>query len=343
MTWRFLQRCALGIVLIVALATLLLLSDLDSRTTRSHPPQPQTAALPRITLIQLVEAPAIRATREGMLAGLADAGLREGRDYTLVLRDAQGDISMLGNLVDAARVDRAALILTLTTPALQTVMQRVHDLPVVFGLALDPLLVGDTGTHENHRSNVAGIFDRSPFEAAMALVRECLPDAQTIGTLYNPAEVNSVAFRQDLETAAAAVGLRCVSLPVSAPADVADAAAALAQRDIDVITQINDNLNDASFAGIAQSARRARVPLFSFTSEMALSGQAILALSNDHHDAGREAGVIAARVLRGESPADIPYRSSTLTRLIVNLRLAREAGLTLPPAVLARADRIVEN
>ncbi|HYD84985.1 MAG TPA: ABC transporter substrate binding protein, partial [Opitutus sp.] len=63
----------------------------------------------------------------------------------------------------------------------------------------------------------------------------------------------------------------------------------------------------------------------------------------DHHDAGRETGLIAARVLRGENPADIPYRSSTLTRLIVNLRLAREAGLTLPPAVLARADQIVEN
>jgi ABC-type uncharacterized transport system substrate-binding protein len=342
MTWRFVQSCLLGVVLIAALAALLLLSDLGSRTAH-RTVQPKANVLRRITLIQLVEAPAIRATREGMITGLAQAGLLEGRDYTLIQRDAQGDISMLGNLVDAARVDDADLILTITTPALQTVMQRVSDVPVVFGLALDPLLVGDDGTHDNHRANFAGIFDRSPFEAAMALVRECLPDAQTIGTLYNPAEINSVAFRQDLETAAAAVGLRCVSLPVSAPADVADAAAALAQHDVDVITQINDNLNDASFAGIAQSARRARVPLFSFTSEMALSGQAILALSNDHHDAGREAGLIAARVLHGESPADIPYRSSTFTRLIVNLRLAREAGLALPPAVLARADQIVEN
>ena len=87
MTWRFVQSCLLGVVLIAALAALLLLSDLGSRTAH-RTVQPEANVLRQITLIQLVEAPAIRATREGMITGLAQAGLLEGRDYTLTQRDA---------------------------------------------------------------------------------------------------------------------------------------------------------------------------------------------------------------------------------------------------------------
>jgi ABC-type uncharacterized transport system substrate-binding protein len=176
----------------------------------------------------------------------------------------------------------------------------------------------------------------------MKLVRECLPNARAIGSLYNPAESNSVAFRDDLIAAAKAAGLRCVTLPVSSPADVPDATAALCQRGINVFTQINDNLSDASFPGIAQAARRARVPVFTFTSQFVRQGQAIMALSNDHREDGVEAGEIAARVLRGASPAAIPYRHSSRTRLVVNPGLAAKYGLVIPPAVLARADEVVK-
>lgn len=344
MNWPSFQRTLLGLVLIAGIAFLLLLSDLNSRSAAPRQiASPDTSKPRRLTLIQIVEAPTIRSVREGMIAGLSESGLFEGRDYTLIVRDAQGDISMLANLTDAALVDQADMILTITTPALQTVMQRVRDRPVVFALALDPLLIGDTGTHENHRANVAGIFDRSPFEAVMQIVRECAPQAKVIGSLYNPAESNSVAFRDDLVATAEKAGLRCITLPVSSPAEVADAAAALCQRGIDVFTQINDNLHDASFPGIAQAARRARIPLFTFSSEHVRNGQAILAVANDHYDAGREAGEIAARVLRGENPANVPYRHSSRTRMTVNPDLARDYGVTLPAQVIARADETISQ
>lgn len=290
----------------------------------------------RITLVQLVSGPAIDATREGMLRGLSDGGFVPGRDVDVSVRDAQGELSALPALVDAARADRADLVLTITTPALQAAMARLSDRPVVFGLSIDPLLAGDGGTHERHRPNVAGIYDRSPFEPLLDLLRQLLPRARKIGTLFNPAEPNSVLFRDELARVARSRGLALVAVASDSPAGVADAALALVGRGVDAVCQVNDNLHEASFSGIAAAARRARVPVFAFSSPLVHEGAAI-ALANDHSDGGREAGRIAARVLRGESPASIPYRGITRTVLAVSPEAAAAAGLALPADLLSRA------
>jgi ABC-type uncharacterized transport system substrate-binding protein len=292
----------------------------------------------KIDLIELVEAPAIDDSRNGVRAGLREAGMVEGRDYELRVHNAQGDMPTLNSMIDAAVTSQADMIYTITTPALQTAMNKVHDRPILFTLALDPLLVGDRGTHEKHRPDVAGVYDRSPFERMMKLVRECLPRARRIGTLFAPAESNSVNFRDELEKAARAAGLELVAVPSSSPAEVNDGALALTGRGIDAICQINDNLHDAAFPSIARAAERARLPLFGFSSGQIKRG-AVLVLANDHFDGGRESALIAARVMRGESPARFPYQGIRRTRLLVNPEAARAVGLAIPEPVLARAER----
>jgi ABC-type uncharacterized transport system substrate-binding protein len=316
------------------------------------PPAVAAAALPvvpgpvsqkpcwSIHLIDQVEAPAIAASRQGVLAGLAEAGLVEGRDYVIKHRSAQGDLATLNALIDAALTEQADMVYTVTTPTLQTALRKVTDRPLLFCLSIDPLLVGDAGTHERHRANVAGVFDRSPFEAMMALIKECLPGVKRIGTLYNPSEVNAVAFKEELERAGRAAGLGVVSVANDSASQAADAAAALTQRGVDAICQINDNLHDAAFPGIVQAARRARLPVFAFSSGLAEQGASVV-LANDHFDGGRESGLLAARVMRGANPADLPYTGIKKTRLTVNLTAAGAVGLALPAAVTRRADRVI--
>lgn len=318
----------------------LVIDEKGNRTARdgaAAPAQASPGRTWRVTVVQLVSGPAIDVSREGVLRGLAEGGLVPGRDVEVTVRDAQGDLSALPGLVDAARSDRADLIVTITTPALQAAMAKVRDLPVVYALSIDPLAAGDPGTHERHRENVAGIYDRSPFEAMLGLLKELLPDARRIGTLFNPSELNSVTFRDELARTARARGLELVSVPSDSASGVADAALALVAQKLDAVCQINDNLHEASFAGIATAARRARVPLFAFSSPLVNQGAALV-LANDHADGGREAGRIAARVLRGESPGSIPYRGISKTVLAVNPAAAAEAGLKLPEALVARAS-----
>ena len=291
----------------------------------------------RIHLIELVDAPAIEESRKGILSGLREAGLVEGRDYEIRLLNAQGDMAALSSLIDAAVTGQADMVYTISTPALQAAMNKVRDRPVLFALALDPLLVGDGGTHAAHRANVAGVFNSSPFEGMMKLVRECLPGARSVGTLFAPSEANSVNFRNELEQAAKKAGLRLVAVPSNSPAEVPDAALALTQRRIDAICQIDDNLHGAAFPAIVAAARRAQLPVFGFSATQASQGAAVV-LSNDHFDGGRESAMIAAQVIRGASPADFPYRGITKTRLIVNPQSALAAKLQIPVPVLRRAE-----
>ncbi len=328
-------RIGMGVGLIVILSAVLLFSDLN----RNRAPHSQTARIWKIHLIELVNAPAIEASRNGVLAGLRESGLEEGRDYELHLLNAQGDMTNLNSLIDAALTAQADMIYTITTPALQVAMQKVHDRPVLFALALDPLLIGDTGTHTSHRPNVAGVYDRSPFEGMVRIIRQCLPKARSIGTLFAPSESNSVNFRTELTQAAQQEGLEVVAVPSTSPADVPDAALALVGRGIQAICQINDNLNSAAFPSITSAAERARLPIFGFETGQVRSGAAVV-LSNDHFDGGRESGLIAAQVIRGARPAQFPYKGITRTRLMINRRVAAAAGLAIPPALLSRAELV---
>lgn len=313
-----------------------------ARVARLRPAKPPGAPLAqkwKLKVVTLVEAPSIDQTYQGMLQGLKDAGLVEGRDYEVSLASAQGDMSTLSNLIDVAQ-QQGDMVMTITTPALQTALQRVTTKPVIFALALDPLLVGDKGTHTQHRENVAGIYDRSPFEAMVKLLKELKPGLKKVGTLFAPGEVNSLNFREEFGKAAQSGGLELVVEPSTAPNEVPLAATTLLGKGPEFVVQINDNLHDATFAAIANAARRESKPLMSFATGFIKAG-AVLSLANDHFQAGWDASQLAARVMRGESPASMPYVGVSNTLLAINLNTAKEVGLSIPAEILARADEVV--
>ncbi|UCD27344.1 MAG: hypothetical protein JSV03_09445, partial [Planctomycetota bacterium] len=132
-----------------------------------------------------------------------------------------------------------------------------------------------------------------------------------------------------------------VPVPANTAAEIADTALSLCTRDIDAICQISDNLTASAFSSIAIQAQKAKIPIFSFSSIQPLSG-GTLAIARDYYDGGREAGLLAARVMRGESPAHIPFTNVKTTRLVVNLARARELGIAIPESIINRADEVIE-
>ena len=110
-----------------------------------------------------------------------------------------------------------------------------------------------------------------------------------------PGETNSVYNRDGTAKALAAVGIELVSLATSTPSEVPDAALALASRDIDAICQVNGNMHDSGFAGIASAARKAKLPLFAYTSPQALGGGAAVAVARDYERAGADQARIVER------------------------------------------------
>jgi len=146
--------------------------------------------------------------------------------------------------------------------------------------------------------------------------------------------------KDQLTKQAQEVGIEVIAVAASTSAEVPDAALSLCSRQIDALCQVAGNLTASAFPSIAQAAQRVKLPIFAFQSSQARAGATVV-LARDYGDGGREAGLIAARVMRGEDPASIPFQAVKKTRLIVNLESARSRGLTLPPALVQRADEVI--
>jgi ABC-type uncharacterized transport system substrate-binding protein len=294
----------------------------------------------RVDLVQFNNVLDVEETEGGVLAGLREAGLVEGRDYVTTIRNAQGDMATVNGLIDAALVDKSDLIITFSTPTLQAALQRARSVPIVFTYVASPIAAGAGTSDTAHLPNVTGVYLAAAFPEMLALVRATMPAARTLGTLYVPAEVNTVFYKDRLEEDASRAGFRLIAVPVNTSSEVADAALALASKRPDAICQVPGNLTASAFPSIAQAARRARLPVFAFQTSQVRAGASIV-VGRDYHDSGRQTAALAARVMRGEQPGAIPFQAVTRTRLIVNLEAARHAGLTIPPAIVARAAEVV--
>jgi putative ABC transport system substrate-binding protein len=121
---------------------------------------------------------------------------------------------------------------------------------------------------------------------------------------------------------------------------VPDAATSLASRDLDAIVQVASNLTTSSFASLARAADSARIPLFGGLSGDLDNGAAVV-IARDYHDAGLRSAALAIRIMQGENPATIPFQPLDTSLLQVNLDAARAQGFALPPAIVARAQRVI--
>lgn len=296
----------------------------------------------KVDILEYVDVADSEDAQRGVRDGLKKSGLVEGRDYALQVRNAQGDMPTLTTLADAALSSGADLLVTLSTPTLQAVLQRARNIPVVFTFSADPIGAGAGKSNVDHLPNVTGVPTVGPFEELADLIQECLPGVKRIGALFVPAEVNSVYYKNRMEETAKARGLELVTLPVNTSTDIADTALSLCTQNIDAISQFGSNLTTVAFASISNAAARARIPLFGTLSGNIADGAAVV-IARDYYDAGVNTGLMAARIIRGESPASMPFEPVTATKLYVNLDAARKQGFEIPAALLQRADKVIGN
>lgn len=341
--WQSCKRLTLGLILISCSAGVLLFSDWNRRTNPdgSLPAATRTTTRPaKINLLYYVDAPAFEEARDGMLAGLLESGLVKEKDFTMRIRNGQGDMATANSMIDLAVTEQTDLLLTLSTPMLQAAIHRAGNIPIIFSLVANPILAGAGTSHTQHRPNVTGVFTTSDFDGMMVILPQILPHVRRIGTLFVPAEINSVFYKDALTEAALKVGIEVIGVGIGSTAEVADGALALVSKDLDAICQISDNLTGASFVSILRAAQKARLPLFGFQSSQAQDG-ALAVIARDFKDAGREAAFLAARVLRGESPAAIPFQPVKKSQLVINVDTAQALNLHVPNTLLEKADSII--
>ncbi|MDD5272820.1 MAG: ABC transporter substrate-binding protein [Methylovulum sp.] len=292
----------------------------------------------KIKRMLYVESPPAEEALHGIDDGLKAAGLQAGRDFVLNDASAQGDMSLLSGLADAAGSDGTELLITLSTPTLQTVLHKLKKIPIVFTFVANPIVAGAGTDDTHHLPNVTGVYTLAPFQEMVALLKEYFPKLQRVGTLFTPGEDNSVYNMDVFEKAATGQGLSVVKMPVNSASELPNAALAMASQPIDAWVQILDNPIVSGFTALTQAATRAKKPLFTFTESGVKQGAAI-AYSMDYYQAGSDAALKAADIMRGKRPADIAFSKPSKIRLIISEAHAKALQLPLPAELVNKADQ----
>ncbi len=312
-------------------------------TSKSTPPPAMTGARPaNLQVICLSESLPVEETLAGLRKAMAAWPLKEGVDYTLRVRNAQGDIAALNGLVDAAMAEKNSLIIPLSTPALQAVAKKVKDRPFIFGMVANPMAAGAVKSYEDHPANMTGITVLAPAGPLLDLVKKHYPHIKRIGTLYCPAEANSVDLFQMLQSEAAKRNIAVESVAVATPGELADAAMSLASKPVDAILQISDNLSSGGFSAITRAARQVKKPLFSLNSTTIPLGSAVV-MGRDYATCGEATAALVLRVLQGESPAGIPIQVAPRITTAASLPNAKALNMEIPQALLGEVDSVIDK
>ncbi len=275
--------------------------------------------------------------RDGLLDGLAQAGLKEGLDYNMKIYNAQGDMSTLSSIMNTIRSERVDLLMTISTPTLQAALRQAGThTKIVFTCVGDGVQAGAGKSETDHLLNVTGITTRSPFEGMVDIIRETMPGTKRVGTLFTPAEINSELYKNWFAEELQKEGIELIAIPVTTSADVPQATAELCSKDIQLVGQIVDNLTRPGFALIARKAAEKQLPVFVFDSDQMADG-GTLCLARDYYDAGIEAAQKAVRVLGGENPGNIPFNNTQSEKLIINHMLANRYMLRISKELMLKS------
>ncbi len=301
-------------------------------------PRPPRAAY-TIGVLQFVESPTTKDVRRGFIEALAARGFREGINVRLDVRDGLGDLSEVQRTAQAFVRDGVDMILAISTPCLQAAMIATQTIPVIFTSVANPYFTRAGTARSGHSDNVTGVASTGPIKQTLAFIKEVLPAAKRVGTLWTPSEMNSEYYLDLARTSADALSLDIIAVPVANPNEVLLASQVLINKPVDAIYQISDNTVNASFEVLGRLAEDNGVPLFGGFLLSTHFG-ACAALGWDFYDMGFKAGEIAVRVKGGESAGRIPFQSMTGVKLNLNLKTAEKQGVKFRPEIIKRAAEL---
>ncbi len=273
---------------------------------------------------------------KGYIDGLAAEGIIEGKNLTVIRKHAFGEISQLPLLMQSLEAQNIDLIVPMSTPGLQAAFGAVKKTPMVFVYTYDPLGAGAGKSLTDHLPNVTGVGSFPPIEGTMDVIIKLFPNIKKVGTIYNASEANSVKAVKVARDVLKAKGISLEEVTITGTADVHMSAQALIARKPELIWVTGDNTVLQALEGVIKPATSAHLPVVMNDPEFVDRG-ALAAVGIGWHTSGMAAGKMAAKVLRGESPAGMPIVELAERSIVINQKVAKELGVTFPPEIVKEA------
>jgi putative ABC transport system substrate-binding protein len=281
----------------------------------------------------------IEAIRQGLMA----LGYAEGRNITIERREARTEADLPGLAAELVRLG-VDVIVTAGSASIGPAMRATGTIPIVMVADnADPVDVGYVTSYANPGGNVTGLTGLSPDVTAkrMELLKEAVPGMARVAVLRNPASPDRQTLWSETTTAARALGLQLHALDVTNPGQLDSLFDAAVRDRAQGIIVIRDPLTNTLRPRIIALAAQHRLPAMYATREFVDAG-GLMVYGSNVFDLYRRTGAYVDKILKGAKPAELPVERAEQLELVINLKAAKAIGLTIPPAVLARADEVIQ-
>jgi putative tryptophan/tyrosine transport system substrate-binding protein len=280
---------------------------------------------------------------DGLKEGLRELGFAEGKDYVLEIRDLRGDRKAAEEAARSLVREKVDLIYAEASSVTLAVKRATIEVPIVFNVGSDPIVDGLVESYAKPGGRLTGVHVHSDDLIAkrLQILKAILPGLHRVVTFYDPSNPLAFAGAKSAEEAARQLNVELVEHRVASVEGLRLSVEALKAQEADAFLYINDAMVTSQAQFIIDIASVKWLPTMFYETGLVKQG-ALAAYGPSYYETGRLSAKYVQRVLTGTSPQNLPVELLSIVKLVVNLKTARAIGLTIPQAVLLRADEVIQ-
>jgi putative ABC transport system substrate-binding protein len=303
----------------------------------------QPAKIPRIGLLGVISASAAEGRIEAFRQGLRDLGYVEGKNIVIEYRNAEGKLERLPALASELVRLKVDVIVTRGPPPTRSAKEATSTIPIVMGSDIDPVGNGFVASLARPGGNITGLSALSPELSGkqLELLKEIIPKLSRVAVLGTSTIPGSTQVLRETEAAAGVFGVQLQYLEVRGPTDIEMAFRAASKEHAHAVLVLPNPVTLSHRTKVVDLAVKTRLPAMYPQSEYVEEG-GLMTYGPSINDLFRRAATYVDKILKGAKPADLPVEQPTKFEFIINLKAAKQIGLTIPPNVLARADKVIK-
>ena len=301
------------------------------------------AKIPRIGYLHSGLAATPPTSLKALRQGLRDLGYIEGQSITIEYRFAEYKAERLPELASELVGLKVDVIVTSQTPSVQAIQKVSSTIPIVFGALSFPIENGIIASFARPGRNATGmtVLSEELNGKRLELLKEAAPKIMRIGVFSNLDNPTQPLEWKQIQSAAQGLGLKLQSLGVRSANDFdATFKAALTER-AQALINLPEALVNANFKRIAAFAAKHKMPAM-YSDQSAIDVNGLMFYGPNTSEIWRRAAIYVDKILKGAKPADLPVEQPTKFEFVINLKIAKQIGLTVPQKVLIRADKVIK-
>jgi putative tryptophan/tyrosine transport system substrate-binding protein len=335
-TGKEMRRSKTNIIVLLASIFILLITASCSESGKGR----KLKSTYRVGIVQLMHEKELDTAREGVIEAIRGSNLAREAEIIIDWADAGGQRLAVRPILEKFQADNFDLLVTISSPCLEEAIRTDLRIPLVFGVAINPKVLGLGEGGESRQIDISGVYGEPPLPKLGDILMKILPQTSTVGVLWNPSEINSRYEMLALRTMCRQHKLEILEGRARTKERLIDKAYDLMTLNPDVIVLISDNTVARALPAIAPLIKESNIPAVSDVAEFARN-IAVLAVGFDFHAWGVATGNMAVRVLSGTPARDIPFESFKDLKIAINMDIAHRLKLKVPKDVLAMANQVI--